>query len=286
MDISYFKPSSFLNKYIERYWAWEHVGSEIITLPPIIPGTGVELFFHYHTPLVVCNGNGLERQLANNHIVCARSKHHKLRETEKIAFIAARFRVGTFRHFINLSMSEIGDTFLSAEEIWGKRVSKLEEDLINATSMKARVGLLDGWLFELYSLNYKTDTDMDYVANKIYYGYKDLRINSLAEELGISKRHLERKFIASIGVSPKALQMNSRFVSVLKHLLLHRKKDYLSYAMDEGYYDQSHFIKDFNYYVGESPTLFLQEKNFRSHFYNKSITPVAKIMSIDGKKFC
>jgi AraC-like DNA-binding protein len=54
-------------------------------------------------------------------------------------------------------------------------------------------------------------------------------------------------------------------------LLLQRKRKYLDVALEHGYYDQSHFLKEFKNYVSEYPTSFLQEQNFMSHFYNEKL---------------
>jgi AraC-like DNA-binding protein len=279
MKIRYFKPNAFLNKYIERYWSWESEGKGRVNLPKIIPGTGIEFLFHYQSPLIVYNDhNGYKKRLTHSHIICLRNTPYNIMKMEKLGFIAVRFRVGAFRHFFKGSMNEIGDSFLSAEEIWGKQSYKLEYSLFNAISLEERVKILDSSLLELFLNHNKNDKEIDYIVNRIYYGYKDLKINDLAKEINISKRHLERRLIASVGVRPKDVHRNSRFVAVLRYLLINQKKEYLTHAIDAGYYDQSHFLKDFNYYVGETPSLFLQEKNFMTHFYNKRNTLNIKIV--------
>jgi len=59
---------------------------------------------------------------------------------------------------------------------------------------------------------------------------------------------------------------------VLKPLLINKEKHYLSTALDKGYFDQMHFIKEFKYFMRCTPSGFLQEKNFMSHFYYPALS--------------
>jgi len=83
----------------------------------------------------------------------------------------------------------------------------------------------------------------------------------LAEKCGVGPRHFRRKFKEIIGVSPKyyckVIQLNTIFqlLKTSNPEALHRM------ALDCGYYDQAHFINDFNQIIGSSPTRFLNGKD-------------------------
>jgi len=70
---------------------------------------------------------------------------------------------------------------------------------------------------------------------------------------GVCERHFRRIFKKVIGVAPKyfckVIQLNTVFdmLSTSATEKLHHL------ALDCGYYDQSHFINDFNRLIGESP---------------------------------
>ncbi|MGD9367574.1 MAG: helix-turn-helix domain-containing protein [Desulfobacteraceae bacterium] len=84
-------------------------------------------------------------------------------------------------------------------------------------------------------------------------------IYSLAKSVGWSTRQLERRFKERVGMSPKQLCRNVRFKSAFQHLSSSRRDTFASTAMDCGYYDQSHMIKDFKHYTGTSPAAFFRE---------------------------
>jgi AraC-like DNA-binding protein len=105
----------------------------------------------------------------------------------------------------------------------------------------------------------------------LLYDYDKINVSTLCRDSCLSQRQIERKLKDAVGVSPKNFQQISRFEALIKELLLNHQHKYLDIAMDYGYYDQSHFLKEFKKYVGESPSSFLQAKNFMSNFYNRKL---------------
>lgn len=78
------------------------------------------------------------------------------------------------------------------------------------------------------------------------------RIEALADQLGVSRRQLERRFRAEIGVTPKALAMVMRFRRVLD-AIERRSEDWTAIALRCGYFDQAHLIRDFKRFTGRTP---------------------------------
>ena len=105
----------------------------------------------------------------------------------------------------------------------------------------------------------------------LLHDYNKINVSDLCRDSCLSQRQVERKMKAAVGVSPKSFQQIARFEGVIKELLLNRQQKYLDKAIDYGYYDQSHFLKEFKKYIGEYPHCFLQEKNFMSNFYNRKL---------------
>jgi methylphosphotriester-DNA--protein-cysteine methyltransferase len=82
-----------------------------------------------------------------------------------------------------------------------------------------------------------------------------------------SKRHLDRKFQSYAGISPKELACILRFQVFYK---LGWQVNFNDLAqLYEYYYDQSHFIKEFKKFTGNSPmTYFRKNGHFAEVFYN------------------
>jgi len=79
-----------------------------------------------------------------------------------------------------------------------------------------------------------------------------LKVQALAEANRLSVRHLQRRFKAYFGVSPKQFLTLIRFKYLYKASILQAEPsaDFWAY----GYYDQMHFIKDFRRHLGVTPS--------------------------------
>ncbi len=84
-----------------------------------------------------------------------------------------------------------------------------------------------------------------------------LSISDLAAKQGCTVRTLQRRFLVHLGVSPKELAQIIRIRSALDIHYVNKNKSWLETCLDVGYYDQSHFIRDFRRSFFISPQDFL-----------------------------
>jgi AraC-like DNA-binding protein len=99
-----------------------------------------------------------------------------------------------------------------------------------------------------------------------------ITVEQLSQELGLSKRNLERKYIEQVGLTPKQLMRIARFREVVKYLYQQQKPDYLDAVCRFYYHDQSHLIKDFVQFLGKPPELFFSTESD----YSKKFMPKVK----------
>lgn len=97
-----------------------------------------------------------------------------------------------------------------------------------------------------------------------------MRIDGLAAETGLSARLLQRRFPAAVGVGPKEFQRLTRIQHATRTLLLGNESRYLATALDAGFYDQNHFIREFRRFTARNPAATLGVG--LSHFYYESST--------------
>ena len=84
--------------------------------------------------------------------------------------------------------------------------------------------------------------------------YKDLPINSLAENLGANPYTLIRSFKAITGITPHAYRMNCR-IEYAKELLK-QGRDITETALECGFFDQSHFHRHFKAMTTVTPQMY------------------------------
>ena len=99
---------------------------------------------------------------------------------------------------------------------------------------------------------------MQHALGEITHHRGALSIRKLSEHLGISQNHLNTQFKRLIGISPKEFARLSRFFHVLRSIDPMQPVDWTLIAHQAGFYDQSHFNKDFVTLTGYSPTDYLR----------------------------
>jgi len=235
-------------------------------LPKALPGVVTEMIFHYKSPFSFVHSKTAEcSNTAQSVIAGLRDVSHDLVTDGETGFIAVRFREGAFNNFCRVPQLEIAGQFLSPRDMWGHKGAELEKKVADSHTNLERVNVIESYLLSFLETHCKADTMMEYMVKQVGCGAV---LHQVPGDMGISYRHFHRRFTAYTGLTPKTFQKISCFDSIMRNLTRLKNTNYLGEALNAGYFDQSHFIKDFKKYVNETPTTFLTEKNFMSHFYN------------------
>ena len=99
-----------------------------------------------------------------------------------------------------------------------------------------------------------------------------LEHDQLANDAGISSRQLERRFLREIGLGPKLLGRIIRFQQVFRAV---ERCDaaWATVAIECGYYDQAHLIRDFHQFARQTPgVLFGHQSALTESFTRKART--------------
>jgi AraC-like DNA-binding protein len=266
MKVRFIKPHPLLSAYVERYWSWESEDEAYHYMPHVSPGTGADLYFHYRQPFNI-NGHGV---LPASHLIHSGDKSCRILPASSVGFITVRFRCAMLGNFTKMPVYELADSFADAGTIWNVKGRQLERQMAVSTTLEERARLLD--LFLLRQLDHcnRNRPEWKSVAHELYYNHEEVRLDQLAAKMKITPRHFRRAFREVSGMTPKHFQQLSRFHAVLKPLLINKNTKYLPVALDKGYFDQMHFIKEFKRFMTETPSGFLTTNNFRSHFYYTS----------------
>ena len=153
---------------------------------------------------------------------------------------------------------ELNDAVVPLEELLGRWGARLVEHLGNAATWDARFALLDRAFGGLESVN---DTSGE-IARAVSTSGGQARVEPLMDETGWSRRFVTERFRTQLGVSPKAYARVLRFRRAVALLDgVGHGRTLADVAMDCGYYDQSHFTRDFVALAGCTPGVFMAESD-------------------------
>ena len=84
------------------------------------------------------------------------------------------------------------------------------------------------------------------------------RVDDVTERFGLTARTLQRLFQRYVGVSPKWVLRRYRLHEAAAALAREQHRPWAEVAADLGYFDQSHFIRDFTAAIGLTPGAYAQ----------------------------
>jgi AraC-like DNA-binding protein len=140
----------------------------------------------------------------------------------------------------------------------GKPLGSLYPRLLDSTLLNKRIELIEGFLLKGLSIfEKKLDqiTLISSVMNELKQEDFFDNIKNVASRYGITSRYLQKLFSQHTGLTPKLYSKINRFQNSLQ-LVAKRNATLTAIAYECGYFDQSHFIKEFKSFTGILPSAY------------------------------
>lgn len=166
--------------------------------------------------------------------------------------VLATIKPGWATALLDVPTSELTNQAVRLQTLWG-------EEALALTCAVSRAPAALAERFVTAALNRKRRREESSSARLARHAVRmldteQLPVESVAERLGVTSRHLRRTFIENVGVGPKEFARATRLQRALK--LSERTDDWGHVANTAGYFDQSHFTTDFKALMGVTPTRF------------------------------
>jgi AraC-like DNA-binding protein len=175
--------------------------------------------------------------------------------------LIVRFRPGGAHPFFRVPMRELTDTLVPLQELWGAAGSDLLDHLLATPATKDWVKLavraLHAQLDRAGSIETSAATIATRVADAVARHPTPPSVRTMADDLGMSERHLLRQFQETIGLSPKHYARIVRFERAISMASRPGAPGWAELSLKAGYYDQAHLIRDCQKLTGTSPAQFL-----------------------------
>ena len=202
--------------------------------------------------------------------------------------VAVRFRAGAAGLFLaGLPLAALTDDKVDLQDLWGRSAADRLGDALwsVARSDAERLALLTEALYQRLALASPGTRAASAIASRVAAGAPAgqalalqavaqleasggaLRVEALASGLGVSRQHLAAQFRDHVGLSPKLFARICRFRAARDAALAafaaqratpgRTAHDWAALALDSGYFDQSHLIRDFHDFAGTSPDAYI-----------------------------
>jgi len=128
------------------------------------------------------------------------------------------------------------------------------ETLPEKQSAEKIIAHTNNYLINLLPRLYLPDRQIIHAVDAINFTKGQLNLTRLASDICLSQRHFERRFKTAIGINPKMFAKIVRFKHTIQDIVKYPEKDLLTIALERGYYDRTHLMKDIKSFSGDIPT--------------------------------
>lgn len=252
MKVTNLLPSDKITEYVDRILVIEN---NQITTPFILPlyANGVPTILFKSVRGKLGNDNSSHLTLFGQTVL-----PESLTLTEDFTLIAYFFKPYTLTSLFGVQAHELTDKPIDLNLLFPQKTILLQERLLNAGTLEDMIGLLDNFIFNLITKS-KTECPLiKYATTKIANNPTKESLLVVQKELHITERTFQRLFERNIGVAPniyrRICQFNSAFIQ-LRNKSHHKLSDI---AFQNGYADQSHYIRSFKEFTNITPTEYLK----------------------------
>lgn len=248
-------PPSILSDIVRYFWIIE--SDEVPDVPLKYrlfaeSSPGLVFFYHFNYGLI----SGLT------------DSHREFMMAGKLGMIGAFLYPYALPLLFNVPSEKLTNTTIEITDFLGNEGLLLKDEVINASTNNQRIEIISNYLLKKIKNNVHQDKGLVKSVQQIVRYKGGVSIDSIVNGMGVSGRHFDRKFLSAVGVAPKVFSRLIRFQSTLQLPRTTNIKTLTELALYSGYYDQSHFIRDFKEFAGLSPKHYfkLEEHNAADNF--------------------
>ena len=260
-------PQESLKPFIECYWKIEDTSSTPVN-QKIIPDGFPEIIFHYADPFII-DINGSQEPQSSQLFAGQIKKHFYLKNTGRSDVYGIKLKPAAAHILFGIEMNKFTDKVVPLDELKHEKLQALSKLISKADNFKQLVVKTESMISEQLPLISAEAHLVNKATEMIFKHYGLLQINDLTTALHVSERQLQRLFKSYIGLPPKLFSRIIRFNGVFQNLE-RNDKNWIGLAVESGFFDQAHFIRDFKNFSGEEPSKYgFDEMTIANFFIRK-----------------
>jgi AraC-like DNA-binding protein len=252
-------PAPKLRNFVECFWTLKgsSKGNKIIR-ETLVPGGRVEVIFSSSPFLWYgANKNAKAKSYSGSFLLGQRNSVSYVGFKGDFSLFGIRFRYGCSPLFIKYAAKNCSNRVVPLTELSidnSPQIGKMD----SRKEIRRFIGQVDNWLLSCF----EDPTDdwnrlqklIEHVSKQ---NIENIVLRSLYEKYGWSYKKAERVFLKYGGFPPRAFLKLFRFRNALEKMK-GKPASFTDAAYQFGFYDQSHFIREFYRYTGSKPSSFFK----------------------------
>ncbi len=227
-------------------------------LQSVVPNGCIELIIHLtDAHCMLTNGNEMWSNSPQFTFLGLFNRTYEVRFQRQVKVFGIRFYPDGFQDVFGIPTSSFLGTYLDAQELLGSSFSYFCERIKEEDSVDGKLELVNHYLEKKLAINYKP---YNYARQAMSLIRNQQASNlELAKELPVSYRHLQREFKRQYGIKImdylRLIRMNA-----IHNYMQSQDSTLTQVSTDLDFSDQSHFIREFKFFVGQPPRKFIQNR--------------------------
>jgi AraC-like DNA-binding protein len=255
----FYKPTPPLSKFVDNLWLYKGHEPEQKT-GRILPTGTLELVVNLRqNELLFYDAECPENcsRFSGAIVSGAHGRGLVPEPADEPCLVGVHFKPGGAFPFLGLPAGDLADTHVDLETLWGSSAHLLRERLCEAGTSAERFQLLQEALLNRLCYGVEQHYAVSAALEIFWKNQAGLTVRDAAKYLGLSQRRFIQVFKTEVGMTPKLFSRIQRFQQTRTFIQQNPSPNWATLAVDLGYFDQSHLIREFVEFSGLTPTDYL-----------------------------
>jgi AraC-like DNA-binding protein len=255
-------PQPPLSQFVENLWLIEEFSADY-TREKILPDGAIELIIDLDPQpksIFADETSAAFRTVSKGWISGERTRYIVIGAAANQSMVGIRFRPGGAYPFFHFPISELSESVTELELIWGSLVDEIRDQLLEIKSPDERLLRLEAFLLGQARRSLEANRLITFAVHQLQHSPQFLAIRDLASTIGITQKHLISQFEKVVGLRPKSFARVCKFQKVVNLIEQQDQIEWAAMAADCGYYDQAHFIHEFQAFSGLNPSTYVTQR--------------------------
>ena len=272
-----FSPQPVLAPFVECYFIWESDG--ILPEPVEIespPNGFCSIVFNYGDPYRLQNKKYESLDVPMQFVSGQSIYSYKLFLKGRIGIVGIVFKPAALSTLFQMPVYEYVEERVDLYKVFRKEIVDQIKTQLPAADIEQKILIIEDFIMRQFNLQKPEPDYIDHAANMIVEKNGMLQVTELLKDSFMSRRTFERKFFQKVGLSPKYYARIRRIGYLCNLVAGKRKVDWAKMFYECEFYDQAHFIKDFEEFTGRTPQQYLKENTELANYVEKPSPGKAK----------